>query len=71
MIDSNVGVIMGREEVKESRVILRRIEAHLRQSHLNLGAQVESLGFVDVLHHPNSPLASLNYVTPRQNTALV
>ena len=62
---------MSRAEVKESRTVLRRIDAHLRQSHLNLGAQTETVGFVDVIHHRTSPLPSLNYVTPRQNTALV
>lgn len=70
-MDSSFGVTMSRAEVKEARTVLRRIEAHLRQSHLNLGAQAESIGFVDVIHHRSSPLASLNYVTPRQNTALV
>jgi hypothetical protein len=62
---------MSRAEVKESRTVLRRIDAHLRQSHLNLGAQAETVGFVDVIHHRTSPLPALNYVTPRQNTALV
>ena len=70
-MSGNAGVGMSREEEKESRTILRRIEAHLRQSHLNLGAQEESVGFVNVVHHRSSPLPALNYVTPRQNTAMI
>jgi hypothetical protein len=62
---------MSQDPVKESRVILRRVEAHLRQSHLDMGAQDEAMGFVDVIHHANSSLPSLNYVTPRKNTAWV
>lgn len=57
--------------VKETRVTMRRVQEHLRQSHLNMGAQEESLGFVDLVYHPNNPHAALNYVTPRRNTAWV
>lgn len=62
---------MNRDEQRESRTILRRIEAHLRQSHLDMGATVESVSFVDVISHETSLLRSLNYVTPRRNTAWV
>lgn len=62
---------MDRDEQRESRTILRRIEAHLRQSHLDMGAKEEPQGFVDVIHHENSHLRTLNYVTPRRNTAWV
>jgi hypothetical protein len=58
-------------EVKEARSIMRRVESHLRQSHLDMGAKEENVGFVDVIHHASSPLPSLNYVTPRKNTAWV
>jgi len=62
---------MNRDEHRESRTVLRRIDAHLRQSHLDMGAQEETIGFVDVLHHPQRTLPTLNYVTPRKNTAWV
>lgn len=62
---------MSRMEVKEARNIMRRVEAHLRQSHLDMGANDEDIGFVAVIHHISSPLPSLNYVTPRKNTAWV
>lgn len=62
---------MSRMEVKEARSIMRRVEAHLRQSHLDMGAKEKNVSFVDVIHHPTSPLPSLNYVTPRKNTAWV
>lgn len=62
---------MSQEQIKEARTILRRVEAHLRQSHLDMGAEDEALGFVDVIHHASSSLPSLNYVTPRKNTAWV
>lgn len=62
---------MNRDETRASRTILRRIESHLRQSHLEMGAEEEAISFVDVIHHPNSALPSLNYVTPRKKTAWV
>ncbi|MGB7337481.1 MAG: hypothetical protein WBC91_01205 [Phototrophicaceae bacterium] len=62
---------MNRDEQRESRTILRRIEAHLRQSHLDMGATEESISFVDVISHEGSSLRTLNYVTPRKNTAWV
>lgn len=62
---------MSRIEVKEARNIMRRVESHLRQSHLDMGAKDENIGFVDVIYHTTSPLPSLNYVTPRKNTAWV
>lgn len=57
--------------VKESRRILRRIQEHLYRAHENLGAKRETVGMVDVFHHPESTLASLNYITPRRSTAWV
>lgn len=62
---------MNRDEFRETRVVMRRVEAHLRQAHLNLGAKDESVGMVDVIYHGTSALACLNYVTPRRNTAWV
>lgn len=62
---------MDSEAVKESRRILRRVQDHLYHAHGNLGGLEESMGLVDVLYHPTSTLASLNYITPRRNTAWV
>lgn len=62
---------MSDQSVKAVRQVLRRVQAHLTQSHTHLGAQSESLGFVDVLHHPTNSLPHLNYVTPRQKTAWI
>lgn len=58
-------------EVKESRRILRLVQEHLSDAHLKVGSQQESVGLVEVVHHPESTLAHLNYVTPRKNTAWV
>lgn len=60
-----------KESVRESRRILRQVQDHLYQAHANLGAVTETVGLVDVFHHPSSTLASLNYVTPRRRTAWV
>lgn len=71
-MSNNIGKnTMDRDEQRESRTILRRIEAHLRQSHLDMGSTEEAQGFVDVIYHENSHMPSLNYVTPRKNTAWV
>ncbi len=57
--------------VKEVRQVLRRVQDHLNHAHLGLGVQQQTVGFVDVVHHPDLRLADLNYVTPRRNTAWV
>lgn len=62
---------MDSDAVKQSRRILRCIQDHLYHAHGNLGGSEESVGLVDVLSHPTSTLASLNYITPRRNTAWV
>lgn len=58
-------------EVKESRRVLRLVQEHLSDAHLKVGSQQKSVGLVEVVHHPQSTLAHLNYVTPRKNTAWV
>lgn len=60
-----------RAEHRETRQILRRVQEHLFVAHTNLGAMRETVGLVDVFHHPTSPVGSLNYVTPRRNTAWI
>lgn len=62
---------MNKDVSKESRRILRRVQDHLLAAHMQLGAQREVIGLVDVVYHPHSALASLNYVTPRRSTAWV
>jgi hypothetical protein len=56
---------------KEMRQALRNVQEHLAQAHLTLGAQRETTGLVDVVHHPTSKLPNLNYVTPRKSTAWI
>lgn len=56
---------------RETKQILRHIQHHLSESHVALGAIKESAGMVDVFYHPTSALPTLNYVTPRRNTAYV
>ncbi|MCB9451071.1 MAG: hypothetical protein H6672_06505 [Anaerolineaceae bacterium] len=60
-----------RAEIRETRRILRRVQDHLFVAHNNLGAVRETLGMVEVFHHPESPIGSLNYITPRRNTAWI
>lgn len=62
---------MNNAAVKESRRVLRLVEAHLAQIHLNLGVRQESKGLVDVVYHPTNKLPHLNYVSPRKKTAWI
>jgi GNAT superfamily N-acetyltransferase len=62
---------MNDSTVKQTRQILRQVQSHLMEVHLNRGADQEQAGLVEVLHHPNSTAPELNYVTPRKNTAWV
>lgn len=59
------------EAIKESRRTLRAIQDHITHAHLNLGAQQETIGLVNVYHHPEYTLPYLNYVAPRRNTAWI
>ncbi len=59
------------ESIKESRRVLRLVQAHLAQAHQNLGVQTEAFGLVDVMHHSGNSSAQLNYVAPRKKTAWV
>ncbi len=56
---------------RESKHILRQIQDHLGEMHVKLGALRESVGMVDVFHHPSTNTPNLNYITPRKNTAWV
>jgi hypothetical protein len=56
---------------REARQILRRIQAHLLNAQIALGAEHNVVNLVEVIHHPENPIPSLNYVTPRQKTAWV
>jgi hypothetical protein len=62
---------MNRSEIKSYKERLRQIEDHLRHAHDTMGVQRDSIGFVEVVHHPTYVLPELNYVTPRRKTALV
>lgn len=59
------------DAVRETRRMLRLVQAHLIQTSVNHGASVQVKGFVDVVHHATSAANELNYVTPRKNTAWV
>jgi hypothetical protein len=59
------------DNAKDARTVMRRVQEHLRNAHLNLGAEEETVGFVEVVHHTHTPLPTLNYVMPRRNTAHV
>lgn len=59
------------DQVREMRRILRQIHTHLTEASLAQGAAREGVGLVDVIHHPTNGLPSLNYVTPRRNTAWI
>lgn len=61
----------GNKVDRETRVLLRQVQAHLLNAHLWLGAEHQTLDLVEVLYHPASSLGSLNYVTPRQKTAWI
>ncbi len=56
---------------REARQALRRVQEHLLNAQLEMGAKHETLGLVEVVHHPNNGIGSLNYVTPRRKTAWV
>ena len=62
---------MNPETVKNSRVLLRRALDHIEDAAQHLGVLRESVGFVDVLSHPEMAIPELNYVTPRRNTAWI
>lgn len=62
---------MNRKVDRATRQILRRIQAHLLNAHVGLGAQHEVVGLVEVLYHPQNTIGSLNYITPRQRTAWI
>ncbi len=62
---------MDKADIKETRRVLRIVQAHIADAHLRLGTEQESAGFVEVMTHPKSELPHLNYVTPRKNTAWI
>src|SRR5215212_10671418 len=69
-----IGVLMEPERAnneRESKHILRQIQDHLGEMHVKLGALRESVGMVEVFHHPSTNTPTLNYITPRKNTAWV
>ncbi len=58
-------------DIEEMRRVLRLVQDHIATAHVKVGAQQESCGLVEVVTHPQSELATLNYVTPRKNTAWI
>jgi hypothetical protein len=61
---------MGSEQIKESRRVLRLVQAYVTAARLRHGAASTRLGFVEVITHPTGD-PRLNVVTPRKNTAWV
>ncbi|TVR24325.1 MAG: hypothetical protein EA396_01560 [Anaerolineaceae bacterium] len=57
------------QDLRESRRILRRIQAHITQAHRNLGAEMHDMGLIVVLYHADNDLPPLNCVIPRRKTA--
>ena len=57
--------------IKESRRVLRRVQKHLSQSLIDMGANRENIGLVDVVYHPKNKLPHINYVSPRKNAAWI
>lgn len=62
---------MNSDDTRNRKHRLRMIVNHLQLAHNELGVERDSIGFVEVVHHPTSILPSLNYIVPRQNTAMV
>lgn len=62
---------MGDAAIKQTRRVLRQVNAHLTEANRRLGAMQESWGLVDVIYHPEKKLPHLNYVAPRQKTAWI
>lgn len=60
-----------RDDERESRHLLRKVQDHLTRAHVTLGAVRETINMVEVFHHPSNFTANLNYVTPRQKTAWI
>ncbi|MEL6149177.1 MAG: hypothetical protein AAFV33_15670 [Chloroflexota bacterium] len=56
---------------REARQALRRVQQHLVSAQMEMGAKHETVNLVEVVHHPQNPMADLNYVTPRRKTAWV
>ncbi len=60
-----------REETKTAKAMMRRIHEHIQHAHHQLGTEVQSVSFTEVMYHPTSDHPSLNYVTPRRNMAWI
>lgn len=57
--------------VKATRHTLRLIQDHWFYAVTAAGAKHDTVGFIDVVYHPNNALPEYNFVTPRRNTAWV
>ncbi|MEM6283919.1 MAG: hypothetical protein AAF787_17140 [Chloroflexota bacterium] len=62
---------LARKVDRETRHELRRVQQHLISAQIEMGAQHQTINLVEVVHHPDTPMSSLNYVTPRRKTAWV
>jgi len=62
---------LGEKVERETRRVLRRVQDHLINAQLGLGAEHEVVDLTEVVYHPRNTISSLNYVTPRRRTAWV
>lgn len=60
-----------KQRVKDSRTIMRRIQEHLRHMHIAMAGQTESVGYVQVICHPELHAPNINYMMPRRGTVSV
>jgi hypothetical protein len=62
---------LGEKVNADVRSTLRRVQAHLLNAQVGLGAEHHTVDLMEVLYHPNNMMGSLNYATPRKKTAWV
>lgn len=62
---------LGEKVERDTRQILRRVQAHLIEAHIGMGAQHMTVDLTEVIFHSTNPTASLNYITPRRKTAWI
>jgi hypothetical protein len=62
---------LGEKVERDVRKALRRVQDHLINAQVGLGAQHQVVDLTEVIYHPHNTVSSLNYVTPRRRTAWI
>jgi GNAT superfamily N-acetyltransferase len=62
---------LGEKVDRDVRQTLRRVQQHLIDAQVALGAQHDTVDLTEVIYHETNRVSSLNYVTPRRKTAWV